>query len=110
MVFNKTDRAAPELVRHFLELHHPAVAVSAKTGEGIEGLLEAISRELRPIREFLELSVPYEAYDVIARLHSVGQVLHRDYNGATAKFHARIPPHHHAEFEPFVVRDLKEAS
>ena len=109
MVFTKIDQAPAELRARFLELHRPSVAVSAKTGEGIEQLLDAVSTELRPIREYLELSVPYEAYDVIARLHNVGQVLDRDYNGSTAKFHARIPPHLHAEFERFIVRDLQKA-
>lgn len=109
MVFNKIDQAAPETVERFLRLHHPAVAVSARTAEGIPELLSALGAELRPIREFLELSVPHEASNVIARLHSVGQVLDRDYDGDTARFKARIPPYLHGEFERFIVREVQEA-
>ena len=46
---------------------------------------------------------------VIARLHEVGQVVERNYNGKTARFKARIPPHLHEEFAPFVVRELQVA-
>jgi hypothetical protein len=64
---------------------------------------------LRPIREFIELSVPHEQASVIARLHEVGQVVERDYNGQTARFKARIPLHLREEFAPFVVRELQVA-
>jgi GTP-binding protein HflX len=105
MVFNKIDKAEPQTIERLLALHHPAVAISAQTGEGLSVLLEALGAELRPIREFLELNVPHHASQVIARLHSVGQVIERDYNGETARFRARIPPHLHAEFAPFIVHE-----
>jgi hypothetical protein len=31
------------------------------------------------------------------------------YNGKTARFKARIPPHLHEEFAPFFVRELQTA-
>jgi 50S ribosomal subunit-associated GTPase HflX len=65
---------------------------------------------LRPIREFLELSVPHDQSEVIARLHEVGQVIERNYEGESARFKARIPPHLHSEFAPFFVRDLQSSS
>ena len=45
----------------------------------------------------------------IARLHEVAQVVERRYNGKTAKFKARIPPHLHEEFAPFIVGELQVA-
>ena len=80
-----------------------------RRGEGIPALLAELGSQLRPIREFIELSVPHEQAGVIARLHEVGQVVERDYNGETARFKARIPPHLHEEFAPFVVRELQVA-
>ena len=53
------------------------------------------------------LSVPHDQPGVIARLHEVWQVVERNYNGKTARFKARIPPHLHEEFAPFVVRELQ---
>jgi GTP-binding protein HflX len=111
MVFNKTDRLTGGLdtLGRFQERHPHGVAISAATGEGIPALLAELSTQLRPARDFLELSVPHEKAGVIARLHEVGQVLERRYTGKTAKFKARIPPHYLHEFAPFVVRELQTA-
>ena len=105
MVFNKIDqlRGSQEVLGRFREKHPNAVAISAATGAGLPTLLAELSTQLRPVREFLELRVPHEAAAVIARLHKVGQVLERRYTGKLAKFKARIPPHHHAEFAKYIV-------
>ena len=104
MVFNKIDRLENSAVLTRLHERFPhGVAISAKTGEGITTLLAEIGTQLRPAREFLQLRVPHEQSAVIARLHKVGQVIERRYNGKTARFKVRIPPHHHAEFAEFIV-------
>lgn len=111
MVFNKIDQlnGSRDSLSRALEKHAHGVAISAATGEGIPALLAELGSQLRPIREFMELSVPHEQSGVIARLHEVGQVVERNYNGKTARFKARIPPHLHEEFAPFVVRELQVA-
>ena len=106
MVFNKIDQADPELVGRMLAMHHPSVGISALTGAGIQEFLNALGTQIRPIREFLRLDVPHHESNVIARLHAVGQVLERDYEGETARFKARIPPHLHSEFAPFIVEEI----
>jgi GTP-binding protein HflX len=111
MVFNKIDRlnGSRETLNRFLERHPNGVAISAENGEGIPALIAELGTQLRPSREFMELSVPHEKASVIARLHEVGQVIERHYDGKTARFKARIPPHFHHEFAPFVVRELQTA-
>ena len=110
MVFNKIDRMENgEVVGRFLEQYPNSVAVSAANGEGFPALSAELGSQLRPSREFVELNVPHTEPAVIARLHAVGQVVERDYNGDSARFKARIPPHFHAEFAPFIVQDLKVA-
>jgi GTP-binding protein HflX len=111
MVFNKIDQldGSREVLSRFQERHPHGVAISATSGEGVPALLAELGSRLRPIREFIELSVPHEQAGVIARLHEVGQVVERDYNGETARFKARIPPHLREEFAPFVVRELQVA-
>ena len=108
MVFNKIDQLNGS-GNAFLQKHPHAVAVSAKTGDGLPGLLAELNNQVRPIREFMELSVPHEASAVIARLHAVGQVIERNYNGEKAWFKARIPPHFHEEFAAFIVQELQTA-
>jgi GTPase len=112
MVFNKIDRLNGNhgVLGACLERHPNGVAISAATGDGISSLLGELGSQLRPIREFFELAVPHEQSGVIARLHEVGQVVERHYEGETARFKARIPPHFHNEFAPFFVRELQNSS
>jgi len=111
MVFNKVDRlnGSQASLARLLELHPHGVAISAATGEGVPALLAELGSQLRPLREFLELSVPHDQAGIIARLHEVGQVVERNYEGKTARFKARIPSHFHNEFAPFFVRELQNA-
>ncbi|HTD65122.1 MAG TPA: GTPase HflX [Candidatus Limnocylindria bacterium] len=110
MVFNKIDcfQMNGEFAR-YRERFPMAVAVSAKTGEGISELLGEIGSALRPIRDFVELRIPHDMPHVMARLHEVAQVVERDYKGKAARFKARIPPHLRREFEPFIAAELQVA-
>ena len=108
MVFNKIDRLENGgVLDRNLERFPNAVAMSAVTGEGLPELLAELGNQLRPARDFVELEVPHSEPAVIARLHAVGQVVERDYNGDNARFKARIPSHLHAEFAPFIVQNLR---
>ena len=72
--FNKADldqSAAQRLVRQ----EQDAVAVSAVTGEGLEDLLEIIGEHLRELSQVIELFIPYDRGDVLAKTHREGQVL-----------------------------------
>src|SRR5207249_1947019 len=112
MVFNKVDRlnGSQDVLTRFTERHPNGVAISAATGEGIPALFGELGSQLRPLREFMELAVPHDKPGVIARLHEVGHVVERNYNGKKARFKARIPPHLHEEFAPFIVQDLQTTS
>jgi len=118
MVFNKMDRlkgttggtGANGVLHRLLEQHPHAVSISATTGDGLSTLLAELGTQLRPKREFLELRVPHEQAAVIARLHAVGQIISRSYRGPAARFKARIPPRHHDEFAPYIVREAQAAS
>lgn len=104
MVFNKIDRAhAGATLSRLRERHPNSVAVSAHTGAGVRELLDAIGSQIRPEREWVELKIPHDKADRIARLHQVGQVLERKYLSRVTRFKARIPPHYHAEFAAFMV-------
>jgi len=106
MVFNKLDQLENSGALNRLREKFPhAVEISATTGEGISYLLAELGTQLKPKREFLELKIPHEQSAVIARLYKIGQVIERRYNGKAAKFKARIPPHHHEEFAPFITVD-----
>jgi len=106
MVFNKIDRVtAPGLAKRFTDRYPNSIVVSARTGEGFEAFMAELGKQLRPVREMLELSIPHSQSEVIAQLHEVGQVLERDYDAPEAVFKAFIPPSHRAVFEPFIIRE-----
>ena len=104
MVFNKIDRVtAPGLAKRFTSQYPNSIVVSAKTGEGFEAFMAELGKQLRPVRDLLVLSVPHSQSEVIARLHEVGQVLERDYNGTKAVLKVLVPPDQRAAFEPFII-------
>ena len=106
MVFNKIDRAtAPGLAKRYTDQYDNSIVVSAKTGEGFEPFMAELGKQLRPVRQMVELTIPHSKSNVIARLHEVGQVLERNYDGAEAVFKALIPPNHIAHFESFITAE-----
>jgi GTP-binding protein HflX len=104
MVFNKVDQLnGGNTLTRLHELYPNSVAISARTGQGVDELLAEISTQIRPERELVDLKIPHEEAALIARLHKVGQVLERKYLTKVAKFKARIPPQYHTEFAAFIV-------
>jgi GTP-binding protein HflX len=74
LAFNKADRAPAEAAR--LAARHPgSVAVSARTGEGVDVLLRSVADRLRALTDVVELVVPYDRGDVLAAVHREGEVL-----------------------------------
>jgi GTP-binding protein HflX len=78
-VFNKIDLLGdPERVRS-LHLRHPdAIEVSALTGTGIDGLLHRMTEILHEETKPVELLIPHDRYDILARLHHAGGVQRRE--------------------------------
>jgi GTP-binding protein HflX len=110
MVFNKADRVPnTDAIRRQAEAHASAVVMSATRAEGLEAFQAELSRLLRPIRTLIELAVPHEASEVIARAHAVGQVVERTYEDGVARLKARIPPSCLREFAAFVVNPDRPA-
>jgi GTP-binding protein HflX len=108
MIFNKTDRVVePGILPRFLEQYPHAVTVSAKRGDGFPSLLAELGSRLRPVRDFVELEVPHDAADVIAKAHELGQVISRRYRGQAVRLKVRLPAHLRAEFAAYVIRDLQ---
>ena len=52
-----------------------AVAISAKTGMGIDALSAAIETELNRTQQRVELVIPYDKYNAIRVLHEIGTIL-----------------------------------
>ena len=102
MVFNKMDVASPAALARLLELNADSVAVSAATGEGIDGLLEAIVVEISKGSVELELLIPYSDGDVVDRVYRLGEVIKRSDEAAGTRIVARIPASEVPRFQDFL--------
>ena len=103
MVFNKIDQLPePNGNLHWLQELDHAVAVSAKTGEGLEALMDELGTMLRPIRSHLRLTIPQSNGQALARLRAVGQIDEEHYEANDVHLTARIPPHMRDQFEQFI--------
>jgi GTP-binding protein HflX len=91
LVVNKIDAAAPDVVDDLLAAHEGAVAVSARTGEAIDKLLDTIGARLRSLSPILELLIPYERGDLLAALHRDGEVLVEVHVDEGTRVRARLP-------------------
>jgi GTP-binding protein HflX len=96
-VWNKADRlseaARADAERTILRHGHRAVLVSARTGEGVEALLEAVDRRLGAEDEVLSVSIPAGQGRLLSWLHTHAEVLEEaaeDTGAITARI--RIAP------------------
>ena len=67
-----------------------SVGVSAKTGEGMDDLLNAIGDRLRAETRVVELHVPFDRGDVIAEIHREGEVLGEEVAEGGMRITARL--------------------
>ena len=88
LAFNKADRT--DDAARLADKHPGAVAVSARTGAGIEDLLAAVGDRLRALTNVVELVVPFERGDVIAAVHREGEVLEETTEEAGMRMRARL--------------------
>ena len=91
LVVNKTDVADPVMVERLMALHPGAVAVSAASGDGIERLLDAVATMLEGATTLVDLVVPYDRGDVVARLHEMGDVVGEDHVAAGTRLRVKLP-------------------
>ncbi|HEY8964878.1 MAG TPA: GTPase HflX [Candidatus Methylacidiphilales bacterium] len=105
LVFNKTDRATPETVARVLDFHAESVAISAESGEGIDGLLAAIADRLSARRKRVRLRLPHSETSLVAELHREGNVEAISYEGETIELTARVPPSLQRRTVPYQVAE-----
>ncbi|CAI8344549.1 MAG: GTPase HflX [Acidimicrobiales bacterium AG-410-I20] len=102
-VFNKADldlAAAERLVRQ----EQDAVGVSAVTGQGLDDLLKAIGEHLRGLSQIVELFIPYDRGDVLAKAHREGEVLEEIPGEKGWKVSARLDKSSVGRLEDFLVK------
>jgi GTP-binding protein HflX len=91
VVINKADIADPDVVARLRRREPGAVVVSARTGEGIEGLYAAIEADLPHLWQDVDVLVPYTRGDLLSRAHRQGEVLQADHDADGTRLRARVP-------------------
>jgi GTPase len=90
VVFNKIDAAEPTAITRLRNLHPDAEFISARTGEGIDELLETVARLVSVGNVVLRLNIPYSRSDLIAAAHQLGEVLVEKHEDAGAILEVRL--------------------
>ncbi|RZS67622.1 GTP-binding protein HflX [Agromyces ramosus] len=101
VVFNKADLITPEDRLVLRGLEPGAVFASARTGEGIADVLEAVARMLPDPAVEVDLLVPYDRGDVVSTLHETGRVLSVGYVEDGTRIRALASPEQAAQLAEF---------
>jgi GTP-binding protein HflX len=101
VVFNKIDASADgeRLVRQ----ESGSVAVSALTGAGLDGLSRTLADRLRALADVVELRVPYERGDIVAAVHSSGEVLAENHDDGASCLRVRLHREEVGRFREWLV-------
>jgi GTP-binding protein HflX len=102
---NKIDRLPdPAAARRAVEQFPESVAISARTGEGIEDLLERASVMLYESFTPILVHLPYQQGQLISLFHEVGQVERLEHGRKGVLMQGRIPGRLVAQFKPWLVK------
>ncbi len=101
LVFNKIDVADPLVLGRLRALAPDALSVSARTGEGLNALREAIADRLPQPRTTMTVLIPFTRGDLVARVHTESDLLSEEFTGDGAMLTARVNPDLGAALEPF---------
>ena len=105
LVFNKIDAVTnPELVAAYKSRFPRSVAISARTGEGVSALVQALQDEVSSWRLNLRFRLPLSASALIAEIHRVGRVLEERYEDDAAVIVAHVPPQLEQKLAPYAER------
>ena len=107
IVFNKMDRVDDETTRICLRRDFPdAVFISVHSGQGLDELVERLSELVSRQSQSVELLLPLERPELLARLHREGTVHSIAYEETGARILATVPPRLHDALAGFMVPSL----
>ncbi len=102
VVFNKIDAIADQaIVQNQLHLHPGSVAISTRTGEGLDSFFAELELRLSGWRMRAVFRIPTNASALLAEIHRVGHVLHIAYDGDDAMVTAHVPPEIKSRLAPY---------
>jgi GTP-binding protein HflX len=103
LVLNKIDLAERDAAEAFLLRYPGSVAVSAKTGQGLDGLVEAIQEALTRGMKTYVLRIPHADYSIASLVMREGTVLEEHHDDESTWLHCRIPGRIEKKVQPYIV-------
>jgi GTP-binding protein HflX len=103
-VFNKIDAADAKTLARMRAQHPEALFISAHTGAGLDVLLRHCEGLAIDDYESAELLIPHSRYDLVGRLHSLGQVRKQESVDAGVRLSGRFPLKSAALYSPFLFK------
>jgi GTP-binding protein HflX len=105
IVFNKIDNLANrELAETYTKRFPGSVAISARSGEGVNDLVQTLQDALSAWRLRSRFRIPASESALIAEIYRVGHVLELHYEGEGALIVAHVPPELAQKLERFAER------
>src|ERR1700726_2200643 len=102
IVLDKIDNLANrELAETYTKRFPGSVAISARTGEGVNSLVQALQEALASWRLRLQFRIPANESSLIAEIHRVGHVLELKYEDDWALIVTHVPPNLAQKLERF---------
>jgi len=92
-VLNKIDLLENDhlMLQSFRNRLGDVVAISARTGEGLDDLVEAISQTLSVFWQRIQLSIPLNEQSLISQLHYQGRIYGKQYTDGHIKLDVEVP-------------------
>jgi GTP-binding protein HflX len=103
-VFNKIDIADPSQIADARRLAAGALFVSARTRAGLPALVERFRELCAGDGAQIELLVPPDRYDVVARLQRVGRIHKEEHTEDGVLLSVQYPPAQSGYFAPYIVK------
>lgn len=91
-VFNKEDAVADKNTMDLLLSSTPqSCAISATSGTGIDGLMEAVIEAMKSLVQTLEVVLPYDRPDLLAQCHAHGVIHALEYEPQGVRLSVDLP-------------------
>lgn len=103
-VFNKIDVVSdPFVINRIKNKYRDGLFISTKTKQGLDQLLDAMTRIIDEDLEPMELSIPNDKYELVALLHRTSNVTQETYEDDRIYIKANIPKHCQHDFHEYSV-------
>ncbi|MGH2755023.1 MAG: GTPase HflX [Actinomycetota bacterium] len=103
LALNKIDLLDEERLSLLRRRYPEAFFVSAEAETGLDGLLEGLDAELSKLKVEVELEIPFERGELVARVHEEGDVLEETYTPAGTRLVARLRSESLPDFTSYLI-------